>query len=201
MRIFQIYVTFEQNYANSMYVFDINPTGDPFTDDPRLLAIPEFKALQNFPDAMAFVVFTVDYLSPYRHMPEDKKRELVIKERMKGEIGILETPLVRDAIAMYKQLQYHPILEANEVNKQKLYELNVLLKDTKPDISNFNSIQKIMVEQDKIVTIAEKAEKRASQLFTDLNESRVKGGHQRSHIEDNIFKIQAEIKGKGQKYG
>lgn len=181
-----------------MYLFDISTSGNPFTADPSLMAVVEFRSLKEVSDgetAMSFIALNIDYLSPFRHMPADKRREKLIKDLFGGNsTDVLKTEEYTEAETMYKGLQYNAIIEASNLYQLKLSEFNDLIKAAHPTLDDYGKLQKIMVDQSKMIELAEKMQKKAQTIFEETKDSRVKGGYTLSRIEDSIKRIHEEIR-------
>jgi hypothetical protein len=56
-----------------------------FKDNPELLSIPEFKPFQGKEKVLKWVFFVYDYVSPYRRLPINKRKELVANKLLYSE--------------------------------------------------------------------------------------------------------------------
>ena len=131
--------------------------------DPRVIAIPALKKVwdsdkskgkEKAKKMLTYVAFMVDFHSPYRDLPDDKKEETIRKDVFKDEVWI-PTSIVHEAIEKYEQLQetrHSRMLQALKHTEEEItyYFQSISLKETddfgKPKY-NINEIVKNMKEQ------------------------------------------------------
>lgn len=173
-----------------MYLFDIDTYGNPFDQDKRILDVPEFKQLSKLPKGQVlfrYIVLMYDYMSPYRHMLFEKKEAKLIKD-----FGITkkeaENPAVYPAIAMYRELQYDTIIETDLIYKQKIAESSEYINCTALNEQNFDAMQKMMLNHEKIVQISLRMREQVKDLFEAKKKGKMRGNREPTYAMKNAQK-------------
>lgn len=174
-----------------MYHFDIEPYGNPFEQDKRILDVPEFQILSKQPKGQIlfrYIVMVYDYYSPYRHMLLEQKKEKMIKN-----FGLtrkeIEKPFVSNAIAEYKCQQYEPIIETDKVFREKVAESSLHIDKTPLTSDNFGAMQKMMVDHEKIVNISLRLRDQVKDLFEAKKQGKTRGKRELTFGEENSQRI------------
>lgn len=139
-----------------MKIFDLADNRVIF--DPALLLVPEFKQLwakdKSKNKDMAFkqfmyIYFIMDTASPYANFPEDKRKNAVANDMLKGEVT--ETADLKAAIALYKELSETPTQRLLISVKGKIDDLANFLKATPVTEDSLQPILKAIESTSKLV--------------------------------------------------
>lgn len=180
-------------------LFNISKDGDVFTQDPTVKAIPEFidlyKAKGYGSKYIRYVVMVCDYESPYRMKPMVERKKAVSRDIF----GIYHEPTLNDEIVLkaidkYNYLQYDPIIELDQMYREKMAEFNEFIKNTTMNAENMEEILKAMKMQKEIVQSSMDIRKMASDVIKNRNQKLViRGGfNERALIEDRLTVIKRE---------
>lgn len=157
--------------------------------DPIVLAIPAINKIYKKDktkdkelaiNEIKYVVFMVDYRSPYRDLPPDKKEETIRKDIFGEESDWVPLSYIHEAIEKYEQLQqtrHYRMLKALQHTEEQitLYFKSIDLTKTddfgKP-LHNINEIVRNMKEVGAVIKSINSLEK---QVETEIQEGKVQG--------------------------
>ena len=144
-----------------MYLLGLNRKGDIFKDDDGVTGVPEFLTLikkEKFgPTALKWVALVCDYDSPYRHFVERERVKSVSKKVFdKYEWKGIKNEKIAVAINKYKELQFDPLDAQLVAFNEKIDEYTRLMRDTRINEDNAESMQKIMIGIEKVLNTRER---------------------------------------------
>jgi hypothetical protein len=178
-------------------LFDIDKEGNLFSQDPRVVAVPEFNELYKAKGFGAkyirYIVFVYDYDSPYSRRPFELRKTEVCNMLFGTKThGELDTDIVKKAIKVYNQLQYDPLNEQVNLMMDEVEKFNTLFRTT--DISKLEEMddkKKYLELVIKTQDLHEAALVMRDKLNADKKkrEIRMRGGGAKSFIESQLSKI------------
>ena len=169
-----------------MYLLELSKKGDIVNVDDSVYAIEEFiEVVEDLGiKAMLWVALVCDYDSPYRHFVERERVKAVNKAVFnKYEWkGVTNTKIAK-AIEKYKELQFDPLDAQLVAFNEKIDEYTRLMRDTRINEDNAESMQKIMIGIEKVLNTRQKLldaiERRGSR-------QRIKGEAKMSYLEEQM---------------
>ena len=169
-----------------MYLLQLDKKGDIVEEDDGLYAIDEFKDLVDDLGikAMLWVALVCDYDSPYRHFVERERVKSVSKKVFdKYEWSGVRNEKILKAVQKYKELQFDPLDAQLVAFNEKIDEYTRLMRDTRINEDNAESMQKIMIGIEKVLNTRE--------MLLDAIERRgsrkkIKGEAKMSYLEEQM---------------
>ena len=169
-----------------MYLLQLNKKGDIVEEDDGLYAINEFKDLVDDLGikAMLWVALVWDYDRPYRHFVERERVKSVSKKVFdKYEWSGVRNEKILKAVQKYKELQFDPLDAQLVAFNEKIDEYTRLMRDTRINEDNAESMQKIMIGIEKVLNTRQKLldaiERRGSR-------KKIKGEAKMSYLEEQM---------------
>lgn len=175
-------------------LFDI--VGTEVTIDPTVLAIPAIKAIWDRDKSKAkekaineikYIVFLVDYKSPYRDLHESIRELAIIKDIFKKEDWKPDS-VIKDAIDKYKVLRKTKMVMLLENAEHALDELSswfgeVNFKDTDAFGRLKFDIKDVKANLKEIGGIAKSIAALKNQVETELSEMSARGSNEIGYYE------------------
>jgi hypothetical protein len=144
-----------------------------FKDNPELLSIPEFKPFQGKEKVLKWVFFVYDYVSPYRRLPINKRKELVankllysenkrtkfdryVDEVLAGGIGE-----VQQAIGAFKEIQYDEDRETMDALDEAVRDIKYQLRSPSASLTQAANKSKLV----KALREMEEERKKLREIF------------------------------------
>ena len=169
-----------------MYLLQLDKKGAIIEEDDGLYAIDEFKDLVDDMGmkAMLWVALVCDYDSPYRHFVERERVKSVSKKIFdKYEWKGVKNEKIANAIKKYNELQFDPLDAQLVAFNEKIDEYTRLMRDTRINEDNAESMQKIMIGIEKVLNTRQKLldaiERRGSR-------QKIKGEAKMSYLEEQM---------------
>ena len=169
-----------------MYLLELSKKGDIVNVDDSVYAIEEFRGLVDELGikAMLWVALVCDYDSPYRHFVERERVKSVSKSVFdKYEWKGVKNEKVILATQKYKELQFDPLDAQLVAFNEKIDEYTRLMRDTRINEDNAESMQKIMIGIEKVLNTRQKLldaiERRGSR-------QKIKGEAKMSYLEEQM---------------
>tara|TARA_R110000744_G_scaffold199999_1_gene319112 strand:+ start:267 stop:794 length:528 start_codon:yes stop_codon:yes gene_type:complete len=169
-----------------MYLLELSKKGDIVNVDDSVYAIKEFiEVVEDLGiKAMLWVALVCDYDSPYRHFVERERVKSVNKAVFnKYEWKGVTNTKIANAIEKYKELQFDPLDAQLVAFNEKIDEYTRLMRDTRINEDNAESMQKIMIGIEKVLNTRQKLldaiERRGSR-------QRIKGEAKMSYLEEQM---------------
>jgi hypothetical protein len=157
------------------------------------MAVPEFRTLiqESGGNHMKYVAFMYDHESPYRNMPEPERKKRIQKDIF-GTSRIKDDRFLKEAVRVYRELQYDPLIEQYDIFMEKVTEFNQMLRNTKMDIENVDTIQKAMIANKKVSETALELRKMVRESMA-AKDGKIRGGGSKSFLESNLPSIHNEM--------
>lgn len=160
-------------------------TEDGYFDDERKMWFPEFKPLTC--EQMTYVALVMDYNSPYFPQPvslrKQRVRDKILRERKVDVLESFDEEAQRLAFGLYSEIQYDPIAEQlqSQKNLHDVYtrELNRLSSMG----SSSQDVQKI----DRATAIQQRAETEIERLEKKLRERIIEDSKTRGDRVTNFY--------------
>lgn len=112
-----------------MYVFSINKKGNKILHPDAYKLCPELKKLEE--DELLMIILAYDYHSPFRHLPLDERLRRAKAQVIKGkDIDVWGQKKIKEAVEMYRSLQYDPRYESIKVYQDKIASIHEKIRDT-----------------------------------------------------------------------
>ena len=169
-----------------MYLLELSKKGDIVNVDDSVYAIKEFiEVVEDLGiKAMLWVALVCDYDSPYRHFVERERVKSVNKAVFnKYEWKGVTNTKIANAIEKYKELQFDPLDAQLVAFNEKIDEYTRLMRDTRINEDNAESMQKIMIGIEKVLNTRQKLldaiERRGSR-------QKIKGEAKMSYLEEQM---------------
>jgi hypothetical protein len=157
-----------------MYLVEFSRVGKLIIEDDGIYAIPEFLDILSKKGmgepVLRYVALTVDYLSPYRHRPEEDRSEFVLRDvygkDAKRRVDI-ENPMVVAAVAKYKILQYDSYREELFATRTIIQKTIKLKNDLEVNEENLPKIGSLISRVEKFEGRYETLKKHISEEGSD----------------------------------
>ena len=169
-----------------MYLLELSKKGDIVNVDDSVYAIEEFRGLVDELGikAMLWVALVCDYDSPYRHFVERERVKSVSKSVFdKYEWKGVKNEKVILATQKYKELQFDPLDAQLIAFNEKIDEYTRLMRDTRINEDNAESMQKIMIGIEKVLNTRQKL---LDAIERRGNRQKIKGEAKMSYLEEQM---------------
>jgi len=160
-------------------------TEDGYLNDERIAWFPEFRSLSC--EQMTYVALVMDYNSPYFPQPvslrKQRVRDKILRDKGIDVLEIFDEDLQKSAFDLYSEIQYDPIAEQlqSQKNLHDVYtrELNRLSSMG----SSSQDVQKI----DRATAIQQRAETEIERLEKKLRERIIEDSKTRGDRVTNFY--------------
>jgi hypothetical protein len=127
------------------YLFNINKKGTILFHPEVMKLCPEFAVLND--QEKLCLVLVCDYNSPFNQLPEsDRKHKACLQSFGNNDISLFEKQVMKNAMELYKGLQYNPKHELIKVYQDKIASLSkdLVIATSPTAIKNILDSQKNM---------------------------------------------------------